>query len=267
MYLFVFIWVPSLQEVSPSFPTVALPLGYIFSSFMISMMLGSILYTAVTSYTPPRVGSHNDSSLTLHAKLSSLVCAVSALALAVSTRSESERMRFWAFCAFEACVGTYYPVQGMLRGTLISNEHRATVSISSPCSCFASFTHAVPFSFTVIGTFSRAAERLRRGVSHDGCLVRPECSPFCKFVDVGVFGAHDRLCGRFESGCHDESGDKRSASIVCQRTIERRSASVPYIWYCLRAPRALSCLRRKYPIVPILNKCVIDFYFVQFYFF
>lgn len=138
MYLFVFVWVPSLQDVSPSFPTVALPLGYIFSSFMVSMMLGSLLYTAITSYLPPpTLGSRNESSLTLHAKLSSLVCAVSALALALSTRSESEHVRFWAFCAFEACVGMYYPVQGMLRGTLISNEHRATVSLSSLYSRFA----------------------------------------------------------------------------------------------------------------------------------
>lgn len=132
MYLFVFIWVPSLQEASVSFPTVELPLGYIFSSFMISMMLGSLLYNAVTSFTPPpALGSRSESSLTLHAKLSSLVCAVSALALALSTRTESEHVRFWAFCAFEACVGMYYPVQGMLRGTLVSNEHRATVSPSS----------------------------------------------------------------------------------------------------------------------------------------
>ncbi|KAF9234451.1 hypothetical protein BU15DRAFT_89981 [Melanogaster broomeanus] len=129
MYLFVFVWVPSLQEASPTFPTVALPLGYIFSSLMVSMMLGSLLYTAITSYAPPSSpGSPNDSSLTLHAKLSSLVCAVSALALALSTRSDSERVRFWAFCTFEACVGMYYPVQGTLKGTLISNEHRATLS-------------------------------------------------------------------------------------------------------------------------------------------
>ncbi|KAH7928573.1 DUF791-domain-containing protein [Leucogyrophana mollusca] len=129
MYLFVFLWVPSLQEASPSFPSIALPLGYIFSSFMISMMMGSLLYTAICSYTPPSSpGAPNDTSLTLHAKLSSLVCAVAALALAASIRSDSEKIRFWAFCAFEACVGMYYPVQGMLRGTLISNEHRATLS-------------------------------------------------------------------------------------------------------------------------------------------
>ncbi|KAG6329581.1 hypothetical protein ID866_9509 [Astraeus odoratus] len=125
MYLFVFLWVPSLQEASTTFPAIPLPLGYIFSSFMVSMMLGSLFYTVVCAWAP---GSPSDSSLTLHAKLSSLVCAASGLALAVSVSSREEATRFWAFCAFEACVGAYYPVQGMLRGTLIANEHRATLA-------------------------------------------------------------------------------------------------------------------------------------------
>lgn len=125
MYLFVFLWVPSLQErKSQAGP---LPLGYIFSAFMISMMLGSLIYTAIVSYSQRTRGG--DSQLTLHAKLSSLVCAASALALATAVVSLDEHTRFWAFCAFEACVGMYYPVQGTLRGTLISNEHRATVRV------------------------------------------------------------------------------------------------------------------------------------------
>ncbi|KAJ3570817.1 hypothetical protein NP233_g4157 [Leucocoprinus birnbaumii] len=123
MYLFVFIWVPSLQEVTRYDGT--LPLGYIFSSFMVSMMSGSLLYTMIATYSKIK---GIDSSLTTHAKLSSIVCAVSALSLACSISSRNEEVRFWAFCAFEACVGMYYPVQGMLRGTLISNEHRATLS-------------------------------------------------------------------------------------------------------------------------------------------
>ncbi|KAJ6586323.1 hypothetical protein DFH09DRAFT_255134 [Mycena vulgaris] len=118
MYLFVFLWVPSLQEYSLMG---LLPLGYIFSSFMLSMMLGSILYTALSAASA-------EPSLLTHAKLSSAVCAVSALALAVSVTQHDERARFWAFCVFEACVGMYYPVQGMLRGALIANEHRATLS-------------------------------------------------------------------------------------------------------------------------------------------
>jgi len=129
MYLFVFLWLPSLQEASKTFPATPLPLGYIFSSFMISMMLGSLLYTFICTYslhsTPTIL---QDSSLTLHAKLSSLVCAIGSLALAVSVSSNSEQVKFGAFCTFEACVGMYYPVQGMLRGSLISNDHRATLS-------------------------------------------------------------------------------------------------------------------------------------------
>ncbi|KAJ4490265.1 hypothetical protein J3R30DRAFT_3748467 [Lentinula aciculospora] len=128
MYLFVFLWVPSLQEASHSSNILPLPLGYIFSAFMISMMLGSLLYTAITSYSLTSPSKSSDSSLSVHAKLSSLVCAISGLALAASVSSRDENIRFWCFCAFEACVGMYYPVQGMLRGTLISNEHRATLS-------------------------------------------------------------------------------------------------------------------------------------------
>lgn len=151
MYLFVFIWVPTLQEssLSPS----SLPLGYIFSAFMVSMMLGSLLYTYITAHWYPpststglqkharsaSVGSlspssQGDSSLLLHAQLSSLVCAASAVTFAACVRvgkdkgEEGEHLKFWAFCLFEACVGMYYPVQGMLRGSFISNEHRATLS-------------------------------------------------------------------------------------------------------------------------------------------
>ncbi|KAH8113815.1 DUF791-domain-containing protein [Phellopilus nigrolimitatus] len=134
MYLFVFAWVPALQEVSsPAGPP--LPLGYIFSAFMVSMMLGSLFYTAVVSSVSSAPAATNlksaeasDNSLTVHAKLSSLVCTLGALALATSVSTHDVRLRFWAFCLFEACVGVYYPVQGMLRGALVSNDHRATLS-------------------------------------------------------------------------------------------------------------------------------------------
>ena len=134
MYLFVFAWVPSLQESSPF--GIDLPLGYIFSSFMVAMMLGSLTYTVILTYAPstnspplsPIKNQSTENPLTLHAKLSSLVCTISAFALAVSVSTTDPKHRFWAFCLFEGCVGIYYPVQGMLRGTLISNDHRATVS-------------------------------------------------------------------------------------------------------------------------------------------
>ena len=58
------------------------------------------------------------------------MCGASRPALVVSVCSPEEATRFWAFCAFEACMSAYYPVLGMLGGTLIVNEHRATVSLS-----------------------------------------------------------------------------------------------------------------------------------------
>ncbi|KAF8680523.1 MFS sugar transporter [Rhizoctonia solani] len=120
MYLFVFLWVPSMQEAAGSSD---LPLGIIFSAYMVSMMLGSLLYKCLVAY-----GSGGESTLVLHAKLSSLTLLTAAFALAVSNLASDSHWRFWAFCLFEACVGMYYPIQGMLRGTMIQNDHRATLS-------------------------------------------------------------------------------------------------------------------------------------------
>jgi hypothetical protein len=156
MYLFVFLWVPSLQEAGGS----ELPLGYIFSSFMISMMLGSIIYTTISSTastaspsTLPTNGRANggltskpsDSILVLHAKLASLICAFAALSLAYTASFQPSSAgidvasrKFWAFCVFEACVGAYYPVMGMLRGAFVPNEVRATVRLLSPIAILSS---------------------------------------------------------------------------------------------------------------------------------
>ncbi|KAK2461151.1 hypothetical protein APHAL10511_006678 [Amanita phalloides] len=177
MYIFVFVWVPSLQEISTS-PS-PLPLGYIFSSFMVSMMLGSLLYTFITnrflpspasvklvtapstpavelpfppnSYFPlPQANSLSRPGimpvrvpnpelplpipsprllpLVLYTRLSSLICLVGGISLGASVLFSSVYSRCWSFCVFEACVGMYYPVQGMLRSILIPDEHRATMS-------------------------------------------------------------------------------------------------------------------------------------------
>ncbi|TFY61171.1 hypothetical protein EVG20_g7155 [Dentipellis fragilis] len=137
MYLFVFIWVPTLQESSPD--ASALPLGYIFSAFMVSMMLGSLLYTFVTAHwSRPRA---HPATCRLrvhrvhrqhHRRRERFTTDPPREALLARTGAGgnpwAEHLKFWAFCAFEACVGMYYPVQGMLRGSLIANEHRATVS-------------------------------------------------------------------------------------------------------------------------------------------
>ncbi|THH11411.1 hypothetical protein EW145_g662 [Phellinidium pouzarii] len=180
MYLFVFAWVPSLQEASR--PDEILPLGYILSAFMVSMMLGSLFYTAITSSAPPAsISTTNlkantvDNSLTLHAKLSSLVCALGALSLAASVSTTDVRVRFWAFCLFEACVGVYYPVQGMLRGVFIANDHRATLSslFRVPLNVFVVATLMTGVSSTRLYVFAGCAFVLAVSATVTGLIVVP----------------------------------------------------------------------------------------------
>lgn len=191
MYLFVFNWVPALQEAAR--PGTVLPLGYIFSAFMVSMMIGSLLYTSLVSLFArgehePLDAPASDAPLTLHAKLSSLVCAVSAVAFAVSVESADERVRFWAFCTFEACVGMYYPIQGMLRGSLISNEHRATVSLFSILFDFCVLSW--PFGTAVVPV-PRAAQHLCRRLPTHWRLLRPLHCPHCELAHARPLVADD----------------------------------------------------------------------------
>jgi hypothetical protein len=85
-----------------------------------------------TGYIAPRTEGR-DSLVVLHATLAAFVCGVASFLFAYSATGSSTltEHRFWAFCAFEARVGMYYPVVGMLRGTLVANEVRATVSNAS----------------------------------------------------------------------------------------------------------------------------------------
>ena len=118
MYLFVFLWVPALQVVS--FTEGDLPFGIIFSAFMCCMSFGSIIYG---------VSSESAGSIIhRHATLASTTCLVAAFALVTSAMSNALKVRFWAFCVFEATVGMYFPILGTLRGSIIPDETRASVS-------------------------------------------------------------------------------------------------------------------------------------------
>jgi hypothetical protein len=121
MYLFVFLWVPALQLVAPAGEQ--LPFGIIFSAFMCCMSFGSSIYAFASAE------SKTESSVRRHSTLAIVTCLVAALALVTSAMSYSLPVRFWAFCVFEATVGMYFPILGTLRGALIPDEARATVSL------------------------------------------------------------------------------------------------------------------------------------------
>ena len=132
MYLFVFLWVPALEIVTAK--GTVLPFGIIFSAFMVCMSFGSLIYGIVSSSSSGGCSDSDsgpaESTVKRHASLASVTCAAAALALVTSALSTSLAIRFWAFCAFEATVGMYFPIMGTLRGNLIPDEARASVGAS-----------------------------------------------------------------------------------------------------------------------------------------
>jgi MFS transporter, MFS domain-containing protein family, molybdate-anion transporter len=157
----------------------------------VSMMLGSLIYTFTTAHwfrpdptltlqkhtrssSVSSLSPQGNSTLMLHAQLSALVCAAAAVTFSACVSvgkgksEQGEHLKFWAFCLFEACVGMYYPVQGMLRGSLIANEHRATVSVFSSRMCESVLRRA-----TAIGFIPRTAQRICRRVFVDGSVFCP----------------------------------------------------------------------------------------------
>ncbi|KAH0614891.1 uncharacterized protein H6S33_000527 [Morchella sextelata] len=113
MYIFVFLWSPSLQAVNSSDDT--LPYGIIFANFMASMMLGSYLFNLVAG------------KVIRHSRLLVWVFAAAAVALYTAVYAQNEYAVFYGFCVFEACVGMYFPAMGVLKGRIIEDGHRAAV--------------------------------------------------------------------------------------------------------------------------------------------
>lgn len=119
MYLFVFFWTPSLQDartsVSSSSTESVLPYGLIFSCFMASMMLGSLIFNYMMN-----------SKRLSQAQLLVYTFIVSALTFLTNLYfSSDEWVVFWMWCVFEVCVGIYYPCMGSLKGTIVEDGKRA----------------------------------------------------------------------------------------------------------------------------------------------
>jgi MFS transporter, MFS domain-containing protein family, molybdate-anion transporter len=118
MYLFVFFWSAALKSARlfagfdspPSF-------GLAFASFMAAMMLGSQLFS-ISETAPSLPRSVNNLGLYL-------ILASAALLSVVYFRTEVPVM--WCLCAYEACIGLYFPSMGYLRSQLVPGEARGKV--------------------------------------------------------------------------------------------------------------------------------------------
>jgi len=129
MYTFVFMWVPTLLNLSPPG---GLPTGAVFSSFMMSITIGGLLFPLLEScmlkFTTQK--SQSESAATVIYALASLSMFAPALCLK-SGKLFGGRNCFelvlTSFVVMEACVGLFMPVQGTLRSKYVPDAMQGAI--------------------------------------------------------------------------------------------------------------------------------------------
>ncbi|KAE8740723.1 hypothetical protein FOCC_FOCC013743 [Frankliniella occidentalis] len=116
VYTFVIAWSPILLPLNFS-------LGLVFAAFMLSIMLGSIIYSSIMSseLTSP------ENMLSLAMKMATVSMTVVAILTALDTSQIMTQICYVAFLVFEVSVGMYYPAWGYLAGRTVPEDIRASV--------------------------------------------------------------------------------------------------------------------------------------------
>jgi MFS family permease len=163
MYLFVFFWSAAMKSVharaliaASDFVTSAsiLPFGLIFATFMASMMLGSLGFSAASSYASKSTVQFVSGVKSIFSSASMLVFAIgtASSALLLTVLIKDEKITFWLFCLFEACIGIYFPSMAYQKGRIVDDGVRAKVYgiLRIPLNCFV----VAALSLTKEGEFS-----------------------------------------------------------------------------------------------------------------
>jgi len=134
MYIFVLVWPPAISNsIRQGFgPAAVTPFGTVFSCFMASCLLGSILF-----------GQCRCSLVDVKSIMVTMLF-ISTIAFSVSVfaiQKESLPAIIFAFLIFEVCVGVYFPSMGTIRSQLLPESHRPVIM-----SLFA-----VPLNILVLG--------------------------------------------------------------------------------------------------------------------
>ncbi|KAL6132226.1 hypothetical protein ACLB2K_070597 [Fragaria x ananassa] len=126
MYTFVFLWTPALSPNDEDIPH-----GFIFSTFMLSSMLGSSLASRLMARQSPRVESYMQIVFAISATSLLLPIVTSFLVAPSGTKGGSISfagcIQLLGFCAFEACVGLFWPSIMKMRSQYIPEEARSTI--------------------------------------------------------------------------------------------------------------------------------------------
>lgn len=136
MYTFVFLWTPALAPRGERVPH-----GFVFALFMVSSMAGSALAGRLLAAAPSGAGPKPEKYMQAVFAAGAAALAVPALVHALSpavaptdatSRSGSPigaggRIQLVAFCAFEACVGVFWPSVMAMRARYLPEDARATI--------------------------------------------------------------------------------------------------------------------------------------------
>ena len=118
MYVFILLWTPALRALDvhvdvEDYP--GPPLGVVFATFMVCCMLGTSIFSIVTS-----MGMRPSRFLVGILAISSASCLVMA-------NTSNDTLSYSAMLAFEFCIGGYYPAMSTVKGSIIPEDQRAAI--------------------------------------------------------------------------------------------------------------------------------------------
>jgi MFS family permease len=116
MYVFVFLWTPTLSESSADFKHGGQNYlhGLVFSSFMLAIMYGSTIFSKLSEWMHP-------------SKIMMRTLLLAAGALAVPIFVSNASLQLLAFIAFEFSCGLYFPAAASIRSIIIPEDSRSTI--------------------------------------------------------------------------------------------------------------------------------------------
>lgn len=149
MYIFIFMWTPALTSIQKSLTRTNdsnnseaeeedshsdadLPFGWIFSSFMVCCMLGTIAFSHLSNAGVP--ASKSLIGILFVASLSFLAMASPQHLLQDGLDEQSHRnnsasrtIQYGGMLMYEACIGAYYPAMSTVKGTIVPEGQRAAI--------------------------------------------------------------------------------------------------------------------------------------------
>lgn len=115
IYLFAFVWTPALESLKP-------PLGLLFASFMLALMVGSIIYAIMVG----NGATHSNVPLQLSTFLAFLAFIACSLTVFVTSSSYAVETCYFCFLLYEVSVGMYIPSMAYSKSRAIPENVRVT---------------------------------------------------------------------------------------------------------------------------------------------